>query len=72
MNILAQFVPCDDITSYELALVVANVGMVNAIKHGVIFPEHAWEELDLRIARHFVRVDPEPESDQQKKLQPVQ
>lgn len=63
MNIVAQFVPCDDITAFELALVVANVGMSSAIRQGVIFPEHAWEELDLRVKRHFVRVDPPMESD---------
>lgn len=71
-TILAAFVPCDDITSYELALVVANVGMINAIKHGVIFPESAWEELDTRIKRHFMRAEPVAQSDQQKNLQGMQ
>jgi len=55
--VLAQFVPVDDISAYEIALIVANLGTMSPPKHGVLFPEAHWEELDTRIKRHFIAVD---------------
>lgn len=56
--VLAQFVPSDDITAWELALIFGNLPPgLSAPKHGVLFPEPQWEELDTRIKRHFMAVE---------------
>lgn len=52
--VCAEFVPQEDITAYDLALVVANLGTISPPKLGVLFPEPQWEELDTRIKRHFI------------------
>ena len=55
MSVKRYFVPMLDITTYELAVIVAKAGGVgtNMANGGVLFDDDAWDSLPPAIKRHF-------------------
>lgn len=51
----AKFQPKEDITAYELAILVSNFGGSSPPKHGLEFRKQDWDELG-NLQRHFVIV----------------
>lgn len=47
-DVEATFTPAQDITAYELAVIVSKVGIRNTL-----FTPQQWEELEPSIKRHF-------------------
>ncbi len=50
-----KFVPQKDITSYELAYIMANVS--SPMIFGILFTQTALDATPHDVRRHFVRVD---------------
>lgn len=52
--ITALFIPLEDITAYELAVIVSKLtGFQRAAANGVNFSEEQWDKLPEAIKRHF-------------------
>lgn len=47
------FEPLDDITTLELAYVVARATPTTALRRGVDIPEPSWLEMPQNVRRHF-------------------
>lgn len=60
VRIYAKFEPLPDITTYELAQLVANFAGYCAPKNGVLFDLEAWDNLSQSLKRHFMIVPTPP------------
>jgi hypothetical protein len=55
-TVVARFSPKEDITAYELAIIVGNIGAVgygNLFTNNVYIPAEKWEDIPPEVRRHF-------------------